>query len=233
MRLAVSFPLAVGLVCLSITLTAATGQADEPAKLTVAEKAPPKELADDVRSVLEPDVVQLSGGKQPFFEFWFRKEIPLAKEPGADTFAMSAVKEGTLLGVLKVYEERYDFKDDEIPPGLYVMRFGLQPEDGDHLGTSPTPTFALLVPAKNDRELEAFGDHDELVDASSTINAAEHPSSLNLQRVADADGEFPRLASHQDGDHQVVYLRLPAKVKGRNEPTMVTFALVYEGFGDI
>jgi len=233
MRLTPISLLVLGQVWFSISTAPVAGRADEPAKLTVAKKAPPAELAEEIRSVLQPTVVRLAEGNEPFFEFWFRKEIPLPKKPAADSFAMTAVKEGTVLGAIKVYEERYDFKDEEIPPGVYVLRFGLKPVDGDHLGTSPTDTFALLVPAKDDRKLKAFSDHDDLVEVSSTINAAEHPSNLNLQPVTEAGGDFPRLTSHHDGDHKVVCLRLPAKIEGGSGQLMLTFALVYEGMGEI
>jgi len=233
MRLTLISLLLLGPVWFSISAAPVPGRADEPAKLAVTKKAPPAELADEIRSVLQPTAVRLAEGDEPFFEFWFRKEIPLAKKPAADSFAMTAVKEGTVLGAIKVYEERYDFKDEEIPPGVYVLRFCLQPEDGDHLGTSPTATFALLVPAKGDRKLKAFADHDDLAEASSTINAAEHPSNLNFRPVAEAAGAFPRLASYHDGDHKVVCLRLPAKVEGGADRLMLTFALVYEGMGEI
>jgi hypothetical protein len=228
----ISLPL-LGPVWFSICTVPVAGQADEPAKLTVAKEAPPTELAAEIRSVLQPTAVRLAEENEPFFEFWFRKEIPLAEKPDEDSFAMTAVKEGTILGALKVYDERYDFKDEEIPPGVYVLRFCLQPEDGDHLGTSPTDTFVVLIPAKDDRKLDAFSDHDDLAEASAIVNAAEHPSNLNLQPVTEAGGEFPRLASHRDGDHKVICLRLPAKVKGANDQLTLTFALVYEGMGQI
>jgi hypothetical protein len=225
--------LLLGLVWCTISAAPLTGQADEPAKLTVAKKAPPAELADEIRSVLLPNAVRLAEGDEPFFEFWFRKDIPLGKKPDEDSFAMTAVKEGTVLGAIKVYEERYDFKDEEIPPGVYVLRFCLQPEDGDHLGTSPTDTFVVLIPAKDDRKLNAFSDHDDLSEASAIVNAAEHPSNLNLKPVTESGCDYTRLASHHDDDHKVVCLRLPAKVEGGNDQLTLTFALVYEGMGEI
>jgi hypothetical protein len=232
MRLAWVSLLQLGLVWFSLSAVPVAGRAGEPAKLAVTQQAPPAEVAEEIRSVLRSAVVRIAQGDQPLVEFWFRQEIPLAKKPTGDAFAITAVKEGTLLGAIKVHEERYDFKDEEIPPGVYTLRLGLQPVDGDHLGTSPTETFALLIPAEDDRKLQAFRGHDELVKASSTINAAEHPSNLNLQPVAESGDDFPRLGSQHEGRHKVVCLRLPAKVEGETDLLMVSFALVYEGKGE-
>ncbi len=113
---------------------------------------------------------------------------------------------------------------------LYVVRLGVQPEDGNHLGVAPTRTFALLISAKQDTKLEPIP-HKELMKIAATVNAAKHPSNLNLQPVEKADGEFPRLAEHNDGQHKVVLLKLPARV-GESQTTL-TFALVYEGTGQI
>ena len=44
---------------------------------------------------------------------------------------------------------------------------------------------------------------------AAVINAASHPSSLNLQPVEQADGEFPRLEERNDGQHKVLLLQFP------------------------
>jgi hypothetical protein len=222
-------------VCLSLFCVAADPvqtQAADYYKVTVEEQAPPDKLAEPIRTALAPSVVRLLEDDKVFYEFWFRKQIPVAERPAAGSFSLLAVEEGTLLGAIKVHEERYDFKDEEIPPGVYSLRLGLQPEDGDHLGTSPTPTFALLIPADDDRVIAGFSDHDELSDAASVVNAAEHPSNLSLQRVKKADGDFPRLASYNGDDCEVVCLRLEGRLKDGGESFPLTFALVFEGIGE-
>ena len=177
-------------------------------------------------------MLQLTAGDKPFFEFWLRKEIALTKMPPSEDLSAEALAEGTVLGALKVHEERYDFRDEEIPPGVYVLRLGIQPEDGDHLGSAPTRTFALLLPAEKDTKLETSS-HDDLMDHSATVNAAEHPSNLNLQPVRRAPETYPSLGEHHRGDHKVLFIRIPAKVQGQDKAFTVTFAVVYEGAGEI
>jgi hypothetical protein len=206
--------------------------ADETAKLAVVSTSPPQEAAEPIRAALDSKAVQLSSGGSPFFEFWFRKELPLANPPANGTLELGTIEEGAVLGVLKVDVERFDFRNEELPPGVYVLRLGIQPEDGNHLGVAPTRTFALLIPAAQDTKLDPVA-HKDLVKVAATINAAKHPSNLNLQPVDSVEGDYPRLEERNDGQHKVVLLQFPARVKGAGDATTLTLALVYEGTGQI
>jgi hypothetical protein len=206
--------------------------AQDAVRLTVAAADPPEEVAEPIRKVLSKEAVSLAGGESTFFQFWFRKELPLAQSPDGGTLALDTLQEGIVLGVLKVNAERYDFRDEEIPPGIYILRFGIQPEDGNHLGVAPTRTFALLIPAKEDTQLDPVA-HEELMKNAAVINAASHPSSLNLQPIEQADGEFPRLDERNNGEHKVLLLQLPARLSPSSDMTKLNVALVYEGTGQI
>jgi hypothetical protein len=225
------------LICLAAVtnpnwLFPATSLADDTATLSIATAQPPNEVAAPIRDALAEKVLRLSTDDKPFFEFWFRKELPLASEPTGGTLDVDTVAEGTVLGVLRINEARRDFRDEELPTGIYILRLGLQPADGNHQGTAPTRTFALLTPAKQDTELDPMPRKD-LLKAAASINAAHHPSNLNLQQVDSADGQFPRLEERNDGKHQVVLLKLPARVGEAGSPTTLTIALVYAGTGQI
>jgi hypothetical protein len=220
----------LGLVACYLAASTVPLLAAEP--LTVAEAAPPDEVAEPIRAVLNNQAVSLADDQSTFFQFWFRKELPLAQAPAGGTLALDTLQEGTVLGVLKVSAERYDFRDEEIPAGIYVLRFGIQPEDGNHLGVAPTRTFALLIPANDDTRLDPVA-HEELMKAAAVINAASHPSSLNLQPVEQADGAFPRLDERNDGQHKVLLLELPARLSMSGEGTKLKVALVYEGTGQL
>jgi hypothetical protein len=228
------FPIVACLGILSCSLVASTSAlvAQEPIRLTVAAADPPEQVAEPIRKVLNNDAVSLADGDSPFFQFWFRKELPLAEQPTSGSLALGTLQEGTVLGVLKVNAERYDFRDEEIPPGIYVLRFGIQPEDGNHLGVAPTRTFALLIPAKDDKQLDPVA-HEELMKAAAVTNAAGHPSALNLQPVEQADGAFPRLEDRNDGQHKVLLLQLPGRRSTSGEATKLNVALVYEGTGQL
>ena len=70
---------------------------------------------------------------------------------GAVLFPVLA--EGELLGALRFPGEGHDYRDQTIAKGVYTLRYGFQPVNGDHLGVSTYRDYALLVPAAKDKAL--------------------------------------------------------------------------------
>jgi hypothetical protein len=219
-------------IVLSAVLLAPRCLYAQAARLAVSTAKPPAEVAEPIRAALDGKAIRLAVDNKPIYEFWFRSELPLAEKPAAGTIGMTTMPEGSVLGVVRVGEDQYDFRNEEIPKGVYVLRLGIQPEDGNHLGVSPTRTFALLVPAKQETKLEPVG-HDELMKAAAKINAARHPSNLNIQTVEKTEGEFPRLEERNSGEHKVLLLKLPGRVGKSADKASLTFALVYDGQGQL
>ena len=217
-----------GLIGFSLMLSAANWAGAEALKLRVADKPPPAELDASIRSVLQPKAVQLLDGDTPVFEFWFRSEVPLAAKPASTEKAMDALRQPTLIGAVVLQKERRDYKDNVIATGLHTMRFALQPQNGDHLGTADFNYFLVLVPAKRDAKLDAITDYKALVNASSEGTTTEHPVIISLRPANSTSGEFPAL-SEPAPEHKAVRLKLPAKVAGAADKTELAFDLVYEG----
>ncbi len=170
--------------------------AKESFSLKVEKKAAPEKLNADIKSKIAGLSHQISDDKGLFFEFWFAKEIPLRGFADTTQKTMDKINEISLLGVAIVYENKADytdFREDPIDPGLYIMRLSLQPQDGNHLGTSPFDTFAILIPYQKDAEVVEFMDPEVMVEIASEDTPAEHPPILSLQPLEKAKGTFPRL----------------------------------------
>src|SRR5215210_4166405 len=140
-------------------------------KLKTSETSPPKEVDPSIQKLLQANAVQLLDGEQPAFQFWLVKELPNVK-------ALETIKPATLLGVAAVSKPQRDYRDDEIAPGVYTMRFTLQPQDGNHLGSADFVTFAVLTPAKIDGKPDGISDYKTLVKASSKETTTDHPVVL-------------------------------------------------------
>ena len=56
-----------------------------------------------------------------------------------------------------------------IKPGVYTLRYGVQPDNGDHLGVSPHRQFLLISPAADDRNPAPQG-HDGTVELSKGLD---------------------------------------------------------------
>ena len=44
-----------------------------------------------------------------------------------------------------------------VKPGVYTLRYGQQPQNGDHLGISPFREFLLISPAAIDKDPKVLG----------------------------------------------------------------------------
>ena len=198
--------------------------------LKVIDKEPPKQIADSIRNSLQPKAVQLLNGDSPAFEFWFGSEIPCKSKPGPADKALDAIAETTLLGAVAVGVGQRDYKDNDIAAGVYTIRFGLQPQDGDHLGTAEFPYFAVLIPAANDTKPDGITTFKAMAKASSKGTASEHPVVLSLRPTSSADGDAPKL-NEPATDHKSVRIKVPGKAGA--EKANIVFELVYKGHGHI
>ncbi len=215
---------------IAVLATSALAAAGEGYGIEVVEKAPPAEIADEIKAELSSSAVQISGPDGLRYEFWFAKSIVLSEvAPGKELEKIPPI---ALLGAAQVQDvENLDFREDEVLPGVYTMRYGLQPEDGNHLGTSDHPFFAILIPAERDQKLAGIADHDDMVDRSMEDTAGVHPYILAMQPLpADAPGEAPTVAEGQH-DWQYAVLELPGSVDGKASPFKI--ALVFEGIGEL
>ena len=196
--------------------------------LKVADKEPPKELDTSIRPKLQTKAVQLLEGEKPVYEFWFNAEVSLQSKPASPGKALDAIKQATLLGAVAVSRDRRDYRDDELRAGVYTMRFALQPQDGNHLGTSEFNYFAVLTPAKIDNKLDDIIDYKALVKASSKETSTDHPVILSLRPASSDQGDLPQLDTPAP-DHKSVRVKVPAKAG--DEKVSITFEVVYEGKG--
>jgi hypothetical protein len=197
-------------------------------KLKTADLPPPKEADASVQKLLQPKAIQLVDGDKPAFQFWLVKELPLQSKPASTAKALDAVKQATLLGVVSVPAAQRDYRDDELAAGVYTMRFVLQPQDGNHLGSAEFPYFAALTPAKLDTKPDGITEYKALVKASSKETSTDHPVILSLRPASSDPSEAPQLAEPAP-EHKTVRVKVPASAGG--EKTSIAFEIVYEGKG--
>jgi hypothetical protein len=105
---------------------------------------------------------------------------------------------GELLGVVRFARTATDFRGQKIRKGLYTMRYGLQPQDGNHVGTSDTRDFVVLVPAADDADAAPLA-KEKLFDESTNASGTAHPAILSVL-PASGEGKAPRMVHHEDRD---------------------------------
>jgi hypothetical protein len=167
----------------AILLCALASSAADPSKCTakLATTEVPKELADPIRALLSDRTVQLLDDQGKLFcEVWYSKEMPV--KATADEIKKGInyrkLEESTIFGAVRFAQPWKSFRKQDIKPGLYTLRLGFQPMDGDHQGSAPFNEFLLLTPAAVDKKA-ALMPHKELTEMSGkSIPGSSHPAVL-------------------------------------------------------
>lgn len=110
--------------------------------------------------------------------FWWVKALPLAPD-ASGALEWAKVAEGALVGAVQISTNFRDIRGRTIKPGLYTLRYGIQPANGDHLGVSPYRDFLLLSPAAVDQDPAPTG-HDGTIEMSKQTIGGSHPGPWML-----------------------------------------------------
>lgn len=162
----------------ALTLAGGAFAADQPV-LGAAEGPPPFETSNEIYAALEEEGVSATLASGTRLDFWFVWEQPGGEgsAPGA-TFPELSV--GTLVGVVQISDEWTDYKGNPIEPGVFTMRYGNRPEDGNHMGVSVHLDFVLLVPIEEDTTVEVEWAQSDLNLMSFAATGIGHPAVMSL-----------------------------------------------------
>jgi hypothetical protein len=215
--------------CLAVFCSVALNASDFSIK--PIDKAPPSNLGESIKAELSDKALVILQKDKPVYELWLRKELPLKTPITSSAKALASVGQASLLGAITVVADERDYRDDELYKGVYTIRFGLRPEDGNHLGTSEHLFFAVLIDAENDQELVKIVKTKQLVKASSKTSATDHPMILSLFPVKQSDAVTPSI--HEPAlEHEAIRLSIPAKSQDGSDAGSVVFDLVIAGLAD-
>ena len=190
------------LLPLGVTLLVASDFKVEP----LGEQAP-ADVAETVRKELTPAGTRVLRGGKPFVDFWFRGAVPIADPNKALGVLYPTLKQGGLVGVVRFHAGSADFKAQKFPPGVYTLRYMVQPEDGDHQGTTDSRDFLLLCGASTDPTAEAM-EVKEANKLSAKVNGKKHPAVLYL--VSGQGGTLPRVFTDDAAERSVFEIEVPA-----------------------
>jgi hypothetical protein len=154
----------------------------EPKLSVKVEKAElPAKLAEPIRKLLDEQALVVRSGDDVVMRIWFRAEIPVkaTEEQIKNGLTYREIPEGTLVGALEFPAKFTDYRKQELPAGIYTLRFAIQPDIGDHTGTTPHPEFCLICPAEEDKTNDEI-EKKKLIELSSKVNEGRHPAVLLL-----------------------------------------------------
>ena len=169
------------------------------------------QVSETIRSTIMSKGVRVNGpdGKS-VAEFWGRS-TPFSGEPVVEFgVRFETIPEGAFLGIARFPEKGSDFRRQTVPPGLYTMRYGLHPEDGNHMGVAASRDFALLTPIAEDPEPSKNLGFEELVAMTLRVGNP-HPTIL---RVEIPEGEEAPHLWENEYEHWVLDLEAGGELIG-------------------
>lgn len=221
-----------GACFLTFALSAGVLAAEDAYKLSETKGAP-EGLARGISSVLNPQGYQVAGPDGPLVTIWLTKNL-MAKPDFEPTLSVKYPFENAqLLGALQVHEGATftDFRGQEIAPGAYTLRYGQQPMDGNHIGTSETQDFLLALPAEVDKEPFPLRFVKDLHEKSAKAAGATHPAILSLLPMEGEAGKTPSLTHNEDRDFWILNISGTSKDAGKE--TQVPLRIVVIGQSEV
>lgn len=212
-------------------LMPAASRAQDSYKIAPLKEAPPEGLAAEIKASLADQGFRISkGGGEPFVDVWLLKAASAQSEPGEPKGAVlfPFLEEGQLLGAARYHAEGFDYRDQSIVPGLYTIRYGLQPVNGDHLGVSPYRDYSLLVPAKKDEKVATLAEKD-LERQSAEAAGTNHPAVLMMVKAPEGSKQAPAMSRDEEKNLWGAVLPLSVKVGDAAEAKAVPIQLIVVG----
>jgi len=159
--------------------------------------APPAEVAPAIAQALQKNGIKITNGAAPYCEIWFRSDKPSGPKSSEESVTLPSVPVGALLGVIRFDGQGADRRGQTIKAGVYTLRYGIMPVNGDHQGAAPQRDFLLLTPAGDDKDLNSTPAFDALVAGSRKASGTPHPAVLSFWK---ADTDTPGFSKQGDTD---------------------------------
>jgi hypothetical protein len=204
-------------VCLALVLLALSSIAAVADDYTLAAA---KNLPGDVPASLAEQLVaeghQVKGPKRELCSIWLLKDVPVKSDFEPSAAVKYPFTSGQLVGLISVPRRSglTDFKGHEIESGTYTLRYGQQPMDGNHIGTSETADFLLAVPVADDADPAPIADLESLFSRSEKASGTTHPAIFSL---LPAEGETEAGVIH-DAEHEFWILNVSATAGEQKVP---------------
>jgi hypothetical protein len=186
-------------------------------KVSPLPETPPAGLAPAIAAALQSSGVKAVAGGATL-EIWLAQAIATSGDgPG-----WSVVDSGTLVGAMRVSGAFKEIRGKVVAPGVYTLRYGLQPQNGDHLGISTFREYLVISPAGVDTDPKVLG-FDGVVALSKQVIGTSHPAALSIDPPEDAPGAVMSTYKNDLG-HDGIVFEVPRRPAGT-----IKFGLIVSG----
>jgi len=192
-------------------------------------KQPPAGLSPEVAAAISDTGFRIAGKNGVICDVWLAKEIPLKPKFKSSLRIKYPFQPGQLVGAIHFPDSSQpnDFRGQALKPGTYTLRYGLQPDDGNHLGTSETRDFLVGCPPKSDTNPKRVEDIKSLFGLSATAAESTHPAIFLL--IPPPEKPFDAPAVKHDDEKNLLILEANANGKDADKNVLVPLSIVTVG----
>ncbi|MFY9610268.1 MAG: hypothetical protein WAU45_16845 [Blastocatellia bacterium] len=149
-----------------------------------------------LKKALEPAGSRVSLADGAYCDIWLRAGVASGKTE-AQGAIYTSLGESALIGVIAFTRATTDFRGQPLKPGVYTLRYGLHPADGNHMGISPIRDFLVMIPIAMDQNPDAQFKFEDLMKMSTKASGTNHPAVLSL--ASSDQAAAPGVAANDHG----------------------------------
>jgi len=216
---------------ITVILTSATAFAAEKTSPVSKGTKAPVGLSKEITAALNPESFQISVPDGPNLQVWFIKNLAAQPSFKPSLNVKYPFTPGQLIGAIQIAKGSNfsDFRAQEIPAGVYTLRYGQQPEDGNHIGTSEIYDFLLALPAKVDKSPLAINFADQLTSKSAESAGSSHPAIFSL---LPAEKKIKKASLTHDENHDFWIFNVACPIKKGGKNAIVPLRVVVVGHAE-
>ena len=218
----------------SVATPAPSRRPADPRKFRVAklEESAPAALSSKVRDTLGDSGTRIADSDSKVLcDIWLRKDVPVLSSKQADR--KYPLEVGTLVGAIRFSQKGVgDFRDLKVAPGVYTLRYGLQPKDDIHQSTSKFRDFLVLIAAADDTDSARIASNEKLGERGIDTTGGSHPAILFLRPPKANLRELPAIISGAgtDDNTRLGILVCQTTAKGNADIKKIQFEVVTIGY---
>ncbi len=159
--------------------------------------APPADVAPAIAQTLQKTGFKIMNGSTPYCEIWFRTAAPSGSKSAEQNVTLASIPMGALVGVIRFIGTGSDRRGQNIKAGVYTLRYGIMPMNGDHQGAALQRDFLLMAPSSDDQDPNATPNFEALTAMSRKASLTPHPAVLSCWK---AEHDSPGFSQQGDSD---------------------------------
>jgi hypothetical protein len=168
-------------------LALGAAMASGPAEMALERSLlpPPPSASPALRGLVDGERFRVTDPGKVSATFWLRARPAAPADSLSETspvlgerIAIPGIAPAAFVGLASFETAWLDYRSRTVPPGLYTMRYLLQPAIKDHKGVSAFRDFLILTPAGSDGEADL--DPHELIRRSAAATRSGHPVVMAL-----------------------------------------------------